>query len=89
MCPFELLHFAPLVLIVVSFAVLRKSTFGLYSSLAVVALSAIGILSGAHMHTEHAMPLTWFDPCYGYAVSLVVSTSSFIRNVLSARVVKS
>jgi uncharacterized membrane protein len=88
MCPFELLHFVPLVLIVVSVAVLRKSTFGLYSSLAVIVLSVIGIFSGAHMHTEHAMPLTIIDPCYGYVVSLSISSVSFIRNILISRAVK-
>lgn len=78
MCPFDLLHFAPIALIAASVVFLKKSSFSVFGSLAIAALSLIGLVAGAHMHTHaaHAMPMLAFDPCYGYAVSLVASVSN-------------
>jgi hypothetical protein len=85
MCPFELLHFAPLGLIAVSALLLKKFSFSLQGSVLVVVLSLIGMSSGAHMHTEHAMPMLPLDPCYGYAVSLIVSSANIVRSFFANR----
>ena len=72
MCPFEILHFAPLALIAGS-VLLFKAPNKKLLSLTVAVLSVIGLIAGEHMHTEHAMPISMIDPCVGYFVSLAVS----------------
>lgn len=87
-CPFEILHFAPLVLIALTAFSLRLSNARLPLSASIAALSVIGLFAGSHMHTEHLEPYGWIDPCYGYALSLVVSVIIVARELVLKNLAK-
>jgi hypothetical protein len=82
MCPFEILHFAPLGLIAISLYALKSSNNQLLASLSIIALSLAGLIGGTHMHTEHHEAYTMFDPCYGYIVSLAVASIGLVKGLM-------
>ncbi len=80
-CPFEILHYLPIALIAFSALSLIYSSQKVYISMAIIVASFLGLIAGQHMHTEHMEPLSFFDPCYGYIASLMVSTVALIRKL--------
>jgi hydrogenase/urease accessory protein HupE len=87
-CPFEILHFAPLILIALTAFSLGLSNARLPLSASIAILSIIGLFAGGHMHTEHLEPYGIVDPCYGYAFSLLVSAVIVTRELLTKKTAK-
>jgi hypothetical protein len=81
MCVFEVLHFLPLALIVVSMVSLRGKSGVL--SIVVAALSVVGLLAGNHSHAEHAAFFGIVDPCFGYMVAIALSAVSGVKSLLA------
>jgi hypothetical protein len=77
LCPFEVLHFLPALLIALSFIGARKS--GVLFHLAMAALSVAGVLAGAHSHAEHGAFFGVVDPCWMYGITLAVSVFQMVR----------
>lgn len=72
-CPFEILHYVPLALIAVAFVAGFRGISKVKLSGFVLVMSIIGLISGNHVHTEHAHAITLLDPCYAYMVLSVIS----------------
>lgn len=81
MCPFEILHALPLALIGGSLLLMRYNLKRKLTCTAIILLSLIGLFSGHHVHTEHAVPFAIFDPCVGYIASLIISAFVLIKEV--------
>ena len=88
MCPFEILHFAPLALIAISLFVLKSSSNKLLFGISLAVLSLVGLVAGSHMHTEHFEPYAFFDPCYGYIIALIVSAFAIFKGIIEKNVAK-
>ncbi len=84
-CTIELFHIAPLFALV--FAHL-SSLSALPKHLVSSLLSVIGLAGGAHMHVEHAIGYTVFDPCLVYAVTFAISVAMLIKASFASKVVK-
>jgi len=84
-CNIELFHIAPLfALVFTHLSSLSVQPKNLLSSL----LSVIGLAGGAHMHVEHAIGYTVFDPCLVYAVTFAISIAILIKASCASKVVK-
>lgn len=78
MCVFEILHFLPLALIAASFAGKMNKVA---VSVAVLALSLVGLFAGDHMHHEHAEAINLIDPCLAYAAAALLSVVSLAQSI--------
>jgi hypothetical protein len=67
-CPFEILHFVPVILIAASIFAAKKLGSMFYVSL--IILSVFGLVAGSHSHAEHGAFFGAFDPCWAYNVAL-------------------
>lgn len=85
MCPFEILHYLPVVLIALALLSIAYGSKKSYVNVAIMAASLLGLIAGQHMHTIHMEPASFIDPCYGYVVSLLVSTYASIKNFVSIK----
>jgi len=72
----NLLHFGPLALIVIALVATqaykvfaKKSVNANLISPVLLVLCSVGIISGNHVH--HGEMLSFLDPCFGYAATLV------------------
>jgi tetrahydromethanopterin S-methyltransferase subunit D len=81
-CPFEVLHFIPLVAIAVVALFARGKFTRVGTSAIVSGLSIIGLVAGGHMHSEHAEPMMLLDPCVGYMVSLVIAFAVMAKELI-------
>lgn len=85
----ELLHVGPLALILALLAfaqgykifVKKSINFNLLLPIILV-LCSIGIVTGNYVH--HGRILTFLDPCFGYAVTLIGVAVNFARNKIKA-----
>jgi hypothetical protein len=81
----EILHFLPILLIVITLAAF-KFDFRIKSvSLSVLFLSTIGLFFGSHVHHGHVENITLFDPCVSYAVSSVISVFVLTKGILKTQ----
>jgi hypothetical protein len=80
MCVFEILHFLPSALIVLSAVSLKGKLGGLFSVMVLV-LSGVGLVSGYHSHSEHGAFFGIVDPCFGYVVAIVLSSIASVKNL--------
>jgi hypothetical protein len=87
-CPFEILHFAPLILIALTAFTFKSGNARLPLSIAIAVLSVIGLVAGNHMHTEHLEPYGVIDPCYGYTLSLLVSVLMVAKELVSKKLAR-
>ena len=86
----ELLHVGPLALIaaVLAFAqgykifAKKSMNFNTLSSILLV-LCSVGIVSGNHVH--HGEMLTFLDPCFGYAATLIGVAVNLVRAKSAAK----
>jgi hypothetical protein len=84
-CPFEILHFIPLVAIVGTALFARGKFSRISISVSVFALSVVGLVSGSHVHTAHAEPITFLDPCLGYMLAAAISIAVIARDVIKSK----
>lgn len=82
-CNIELLHIAPLFALV--FAHLSSLSVA-PRNLLVSFLSIVGLAAGSHMHVDHAIPFTVFDPCVVYAITFAVSIAVLIKKSFASKV---
>jgi len=85
MCPFEILHFVPLALILVVAFFARTVISRVSMSFVTSGLSIIGLVAGSHVHTAHAEPLTLLDPCVGYFIAIAVSFAVVIKELVKVK----
>ncbi|MDJ1304689.1 MAG: hypothetical protein MRQ09_00375 [Candidatus Midichloria sp.] len=86
----DLLHFGPLALIAVtliaaqSYKTFTKKTVNtnLLSSVLLV-LCSVGIVSGNHIH--HGEMLSFLDPCFGYAATLIGVAINLVRSKVKVK----
>ncbi len=84
-CPFEFLHFIPLIAVALV-AVFGRNRFTRVGVSAIVSgLSIIGLVAGSHVHTAHAEPMLMLDPCYGYMASLVVAMVIMVKEIVAVK----
>ncbi len=84
-CPFEFLHFIPLVAIVLVALFARGKFTRVGTSAIVTALSIVGLAAGGHVHTAHAEPMMLLDPCFGYMASLVIALAVVLKDLVLVR----
>lgn len=87
-CPFDVLHFLPLALIVAAFVVAKSKLAPKALSTIIAGLSVVGLTAGAHVHTVHAEHMSLIDPCYGYMISLVVAVYTIVKSSVAVKAVR-
>jgi len=86
----DFLHIAPLVLIALSLfssqaykLITKKSVNSNWLSSILLILCSIGIISGEHVH--HGELLTFIDPCFGYAATLIGVAVNIVRQQVKVK----
>ena len=75
-CTVELLHIAPLfALVFTHLSGLSLQPKNLLASL----LSVIGLAGGTHMHIDHGIVYSIFDPCVVYSITFTVSIMTIVK----------
>jgi hypothetical protein len=82
-CPFDILHFLPLFLILASITLPSLKKLSIASSLSIFGISILGLIGGNHVHVEHMVAYSIIDPCYGYFISLAISGYNLVKSALT------
>lgn len=84
-CSVEILHIVPLFALVINhFSSLTSTPKNLLASL----LSVIGLAGGAHMHIDHGIMHSLFDPCVIYAITFVASIATIVYSTFASEAAK-
>lgn len=78
MCILEFTHVLPMLVILAAYAVSGKSFR--VAHLTVVLAAVVGLMSGSHVHAEHAA-FTLFDSCTLYVATLLFSGYQLLKSV--------